>query len=153
MRSSSTSARGGWWVVAQFALMAVILGLGAVPPIWPDWVRALGIVVTLAGAALGIWAGRTLGSSLTPFPRPRADGVLVERGPYTIVRHPIYAAGTLFFLGYGLLASIPATVGTLGLATLWHFKARVEERHLAQRFPGYEDYCRRVRRRIVPYVL
>ena len=115
MPSSSTSGRGGWWVVAQFALMAVILGLGIVPPIWPDWVRALGIAVTLAGAALGIWAGRTLGSSLTAFPRPRADGELVERGPYAIVRHPIYTAGTLFFLGYGLLASIPATSAWLPL--------------------------------------
>ena len=153
MRNSSTSARGGCWVVAQVALMAVILGLGAVPPIWSDWVRALGIATVLAGAALAVWAGRTMGSSLTPFPRPRADGVLVESGPYAIVRHPIYAAGTLFFLGYGLLASIPATVATVALAALWHFKARVEERHLAERFPAYEDYRRRVRRRIVPYVL
>jgi protein-S-isoprenylcysteine O-methyltransferase Ste14 len=153
MRSSFRLGRGSGWVVAQFALMAVILCLGAVPPIWPDWVRALGIVVTLAGAALGVWAGRTMGSSLTPFPRPRAAGMLIEHGPYAIVRHPIYAAGTLFFLGYGLLASIPATVATAALTALWHFKARVEERHLAQRFPGYEDYRRRVRRRIVPYLI
>ena len=153
MPSSSTSAKGGWWVVAQFALMAVVLVLGVVPPIWPDWVRALGIAVTLAGAALAIWAGRTLGSSLTPFPRPRADGELVERGPYAIVRHPIYAAGTLFFLGYGLLSSIPATVGVAALAALWHFKAQVEERHLAEQFPAYEDYRRRVRWRILPYLV
>jgi protein-S-isoprenylcysteine O-methyltransferase Ste14 len=153
MPSSSTSGRGGTWVVAQFALMAVILSFGAVPPIWPDWVRALGIAGMLAGAALGVWAGRTLGTSLTPFPRPRAEGVLIESGPYAIVRHPIYAAGTLFFLGYGLLASIPATVATIALAILWHFKARVEERHLAQRFPGYEDYRRRVRWQILPYVV
>jgi protein-S-isoprenylcysteine O-methyltransferase Ste14 len=133
--------------------MAGILALGAVPPRWPDWVRVLGIPVILAGAALAVWAGRTMGSSLTPFPRPRADGVLVEDGPYAIVRHPIYAAGTLFFLGFGLFASIPATVGAAALAALWHFKARVEERHLAQRFPGYEDYRRRVRRRILPYLL
>jgi protein-S-isoprenylcysteine O-methyltransferase Ste14 len=129
--------------------MAVILGLGAVPPRWPDWVRVLGIPVALIGAALAVWAGRTMGSSLTPFPRPRADGVLVEDGPFAIVRHPIYAAGTLFFLGFGLVASIPATVGTAALATLWHFKARVEERHLALRFSGYEDYRRRVRRRML----
>lgn len=153
MRSSSPSDRGTGWVVAQFALIAVILALGAVPPIWPDWMRALGIPVSLAGAALAIWAGRTMGSSLTPFPRPRADGVLVESGPFAIVRHPIYAAGTLFFLGYGLLASVPATIATIALAALWHFKARIEERHLGQQFPGYEDYRRRVRRRMLPYVL
>ncbi|MDX6399132.1 MAG: hypothetical protein QOJ43_2540 [Gaiellaceae bacterium] len=153
MPTSSTSARGGGWVVAQFALMAVIVALGAVPPRWPDWLRLIGIPVLLAGAALAVWAGRTLGASLTPFPRPREDGALVETGPFAAVRHPIYAAGILLFGGFGLLTSIPATVATVALAALWHFKARVEERHLAERFPAYEDYRRRVRRRIVPYLL
>jgi protein-S-isoprenylcysteine O-methyltransferase Ste14 len=140
-------------VAAQFALMAVILALGAVRPIWHDWIRATGIAVMLLGAAIAIWAGRAMGSSLTPFPRPRADGALVERGPYAIVRHPIYAAGTLFFLGYGLVASIPATVATAALAILWHFKADVEERHLVEQFPAYDEYRRRVPRRILPFLL
>lgn len=154
MPSSSTSAdRGGRWVVAQFVLMAIVFALGAVPPRWPDALRLLGIAVALAGAAGFVWAGRTLGSSLTPFPRPRHDGVLVESGPYRWVRHPIYSAGLLFLLGYGLLTSRPATVATLALGILWHFKSRVEERHLAERFPAYADYRRRVRRRLIPYVL
>jgi protein-S-isoprenylcysteine O-methyltransferase Ste14 len=153
MRTSSTSARGGRWIVAQFVLMAVIVALGAAPPRWPDLLRLVGIPVLLAGAALAVWAGRTLGRSLTPFPRPRDDGVLVETGPFAVVRHPIYAAGILFFAGFGLLTSIPATVATVALAALWHFKARVEERLLAERFPAYEGYRRRVRRRVVPYLL
>jgi protein-S-isoprenylcysteine O-methyltransferase Ste14 len=137
--------------VAQFALLTVVLGLGVIPPRWPDWLRVLGVPVLLAGVALAVWAGRTMGSSLTPFPRPRPEGVLVEDGPYAIVRHPIYVAGTLVSLGFGLVTSVPATVATAALAVLWVFKSRVEERHLAQRFPGYEDYRRRVRRRMLPF--
>jgi protein-S-isoprenylcysteine O-methyltransferase Ste14 len=137
-------------VVAQFALLAAIFALGAVPPRWPDALRLLGVPLMLAGAAGFVWAGRTLGSSLTPFPRPRSDGVLVEDGPYRLVRHPIYAAGLLFVLGYGLLTSAPATGATLALGILWHFKARVEERHLSERFPAYAEYRRRVRRRLIP---
>ena len=83
---------------------------------------------------------------MTAYPRPSEEATLVERGPYGVVRHPIYVAGLLLFLGYGLLASVPATVAVAVLAVLWHFKAGVEERHLAERFPGYADYRRRVRR-------
>ena len=148
MPASSSSDRGGTWVVAQFALMAAILVLGVFPPVWPDWVRAAGLLLILAGLGFGVWAGRTLGSALTPYPLPTDEATLVERGPYGFVRHPIYVAGLLVFLGYGLLSSVPSTAAVPLLAVLWHFKAGVEERHLAARFSGYDEYRRRVRRGI-----
>jgi protein-S-isoprenylcysteine O-methyltransferase Ste14 len=128
--------------------MAAILVLGVVPPVWPDLLRIAGIPVILGGIGFAIWAGRTLGSALTPYPLPNEEGTLVERGPYRLVRHPIYVGGLLVFLGYGLLASVPATAAVAVLAVLWHFKASVEERHLTERFPGYEGYRRRVPRGI-----
>ena len=148
MPASSPSARGAGWVWAQFASIAVVLALGAFPPSWPDWLRVAGFPLVLGGLALGIWAGRTLGPSLTPYPLPSEQAALVERGPYGLVRHPIYLAGVLVFVGYGLLASVPATIAVALLAVLWHFKAGVEERHLEERFRGYDDYRRRVRRGI-----
>jgi protein-S-isoprenylcysteine O-methyltransferase Ste14 len=138
--------------VAQFALMAVLLAAGAVGPRWPDWLRALGAPVALAGAAGAVWAFRALGDSLTPYPRPRAEGRLVESGPYALVRHPMYGAGLLFLLGYALFASVAATAVTVALAALWWGKSRVEERHLAARFPEYGDYRRRVRSRLLPFL-
>ena len=146
MPSSSSSGRGAGWVVAQFVLMAVILVLGAFPPIWPDWVRIAGFPLILGGIGFGIWAGRTLGPALTPYPLPSAGATLVDRGPYGLVRHPIYVAGLLVFLGYGFIASVPAIAAVAPLAALWHFKADVEERHLTERFPDYAEYARRVRR-------
>ena len=38
---------------------------------------------------------------------------------------------------------------TGALGVLWALKARVEERLLAARYPGYADYARRVRFRLV----
>ncbi len=145
---SLRSGKGGGWVVTQFALMAVILVLGIFPPIWPEWVRIAGLPVLLAGLGLGIWAGRTLGSALTPYPLPSDEATLVEQGPYRFVRHPIYVAGLLVFLGYGCISSVPATAVVPLLAVLWHLKAGVEERHLSERFAGYDDYRRRVLRGI-----
>ena len=128
--------------------MAVILVLGVFPPVWPDWVQLIGFLLILVGIGFAVWAGRTLGPALTPYPRPSEEATLVERGPYRLVRHPIYVAGLLVFLGYGLLASVPATAAVPALVVLWHFKAGVEERHLAERFPAYADYRGRVRRGI-----
>ena len=65
MPDSSSSDRGAGWVWGQFALIAVILGLGVLPPRWPDWLRLLGILFLLAGVAGFVWAARTLGSSFT----------------------------------------------------------------------------------------
>ena len=148
MRSSSSSDRGGRWVVAQFGLMLVVLVLSVVPGDWPGWVRLIGFVMLGTGLLGGFWAVLTLGPSLTPYPRPPSEGVLVETGPYRAVRHPIYLAGSLLFLGAALAASIAATIGALLLPVLWHFKAGVEEQHLVERFPGYADYRRRVLRGI-----
>ena len=148
MPSSSRSPRGAGWVMAQFALMSAIIVIGAFPPIWPNWMRLAGLAFILAGIGFGIWAGRALGPALTPYPLPAEEAKLVERGPYALVRHPIYVAGLLVVLGYGFVSSMPATLAVLPLAALWHFKAGVEERHLTERFPGYAEYARRVRRGI-----
>lgn len=150
MPASSRSDRGAVWVWAQFALMGAIAVLAFLPGDWPAWARGAGLVVAAAGAAGFAWSVRTLGDSLTPYPRPRDDGELVRDGPYSLVRHPIYAAGSLFFVGAALAASAPATVAALALPVLWWFKAGVEERFLAERFPEYADYRRRVPRRLFP---
>jgi protein-S-isoprenylcysteine O-methyltransferase Ste14 len=149
MPDSSSSGRGAGWVWGQFALMVVILALGVLPPRWPEWVRLLGIPILLAGVIVFVWAARTLGGSFTPYPRPRHDGVLVEDGPYRFVRHPVYGAGVLVLLGYGLLTSVVATAAVPAIVVLWWLKSSVEERHLTARFPAYADYRRRVRRRIL----
>ena len=148
MRDSSSSDRGAGWVWAQFALMVVNLALGVLPPRWPEWVRVLGVLLLLAGVAVFVWAARTLGGSFTAYPRPRPEATLVEDGPYRFVRHPVYSAGVLVLLGYGLITSVVATAAVPAITVLWWLKSRVEERHLAARFPAYADYRRRVRRRI-----
>lgn len=152
----SLGRRGQGWVWLQFPLMAAVLAAGFLLPGWPDGAdRALGVAGTalaLAGAAAGLWAARALGRSLTPYPRPGERAELVERGPYRLVRHPIYAAGLFFFAGYSLWAG-PAALGlTAVLALVWALKAAVEERFLRERYEGYAAYAERVPHRLVPGV-
>jgi protein-S-isoprenylcysteine O-methyltransferase Ste14 len=138
--------RGGGWVVAQTVLMVVFVVLVFLPPYWPRQLSFVGVPLAVVGAVGLVWAARALGKSMTPYPRPRETGELIETGPYRLVRHPIYVAGMLFFLGVGLSSSVPATLGALALGALWWRKAAVEEEHLTARFPEYEDYRSRVRR-------
>jgi len=136
--------------------MVAILVLGVAGPGWPDgarwWLKGAGALLLFGGAVLFVRAARSLGSELTPFPRPAAGAELVETGPYVIVRHPIYSAGILVFSGISLALSPWALAATAALTLIWALKARVEERFLVARFPGYGDYCARTRYRLVPFV-
>ena len=131
--------RGDRWVVAQFVLFLAI----AASWFFGSGVTRLGFVVAALGVALVVWAGRTMGRSLSPFPRPPRDAELVDRGPYRLLRHPIYVGGTLFFAGLSLVFSVYGLLLTAVLAVFWFAKARLEERHLTARFPEYADYRRR----------
>lgn len=153
MPASSGSGRGGAWVVGQFALIGAALAGGFVGD-WPGSVdrsfRVIGTVLAAAGAILALWSARALGSSLTWYPKPRESGTLVETGPYRFSRHPIYSGGISFFLGWGLWSSPVAFALAAALAVLWAFKARFEERLLGEQYPGYTDYRRRTRWRLLP---
>lgn len=140
----------------QFVLLAAVLAAALLGPGWPDSasgpLAALGVVLAAAGGLLALMSARALGSALTPFPRPPAGAQVVERGPYRVVRHPIYAAGVLFCLGVSLVSSPLAFVPTALLLVLWAMKASVEERFLLGSVPGYAGYRERTRYRLVPFV-
>jgi protein-S-isoprenylcysteine O-methyltransferase Ste14 len=130
--------------------------VGFLPPAWPAAVARLldvvGVVLVLGGAVLAVWAARTLGRSLTPYPAPAVHATLVDGGPYGCVRHPIYAAALACFCGFALLMSPFALALTVLLGIVWALKATVEERFLRARFSGYDEYAERVRHRLVPRV-
>jgi len=76
---------------------------------------------------------------------------VISTGPYAVMRHPMYAAALALLVGTPLaLASwwglVPAA---LLLATLvWRLLD--EEAYLARHLPGYTDYQRKVRTRLLP---
>ena len=147
-------SRGRGFVAVQFALMGAILLAVLVPPDWPSsgrelrWVAAA--VLTAAGIAVCVAAGRVLGGALVPCPAPVEGAPLAQSGPYGVVRHPFYSGLLLVFAGWSLVAGPVALGLTAALAVLWGYKARLEERHLRVAHQGWDAYARRVRRRFVP---
>lgn len=140
---------GAWsLVIAQFVLIAVLVvwPAGSLWPRGPVTIIIAGALI-LAGAIVGVVAGTTLGSNLTPSPIPRQGGSLETSGIYGLVRHPIYSA--LLLVGLGLVVSGGSTghlVAFVMLAMLLGFKARAEERMLVARDAFYRDYASRVGR-------
>ncbi|MCL6553135.1 MAG: hypothetical protein K6W08_08455 [Firmicutes bacterium] len=101
--------------------------------------QGLGVVLMVAAA---VSLGRSFG--VTP-----ADRGLRTTGLYGVVRHPLYAAELLFFVGY--LLGHPSWRNAVGLGLVVAVQvARIfrEERILA----GYASYAALVRWRLIPHV-
>jgi len=80
---------------------------------------------------------------------------VIDTGIYGVIRHPIYAANFLVAGGAALwLGSYAAAVIGLGvLAVMTVGRIIIEEAHLRANLPGYADYARRVRGRLIPFLL
>jgi protein-S-isoprenylcysteine O-methyltransferase Ste14 len=69
------------------------------------------------------------------------------------VRHPMYLGAILMFLGGPLVTGAVSALGVGVLLSLL-LVARIgdEEKLLELELPGYDDYRRRVRYRLLPFV-
>jgi protein-S-isoprenylcysteine O-methyltransferase Ste14 len=79
------------------------------------------------------------------------DQEVVSTGPYALVRHPMYAGALVMLIGmpialgswWGLLVMF-----VLAPALIWRLQD--EEKFLAKNLPGYIEYQKKVRHRLVP---
>jgi protein-S-isoprenylcysteine O-methyltransferase Ste14 len=118
-------------------------------------VQWTGLLLTFAGAAIAIFARIFLGGNWSGRVTIKQNHELIRRGPYAIVRHPIYSGLLLAVAGSAIafgelrhLLAIPLTM--LG----WWIKIRQEEQLLTQEFgEQYAAYRREVRGAIIPYIL
>ena len=64
----------------------------------------------------------------------------------------MYSGGVLLSLGWALFVGSWLTVGYAAILFVFvDIKSRLEERWLAEKFPGYAEYRRRVRK-LVPFL-
>jgi protein-S-isoprenylcysteine O-methyltransferase Ste14 len=142
---------------AVFAMHWVVAGLDVGRFHWSDTIpRALQIgsfVIFVAANALAFWAMRVnrFFSSIVRIQSDRGQYV-VTAGPYAFVRHPGYAAGFLLIIASGIALSSWLAAAFV-IATNLPFIMRrliVEDRVLQAQLPGYADYARQVRWRLLP---
>jgi protein-S-isoprenylcysteine O-methyltransferase Ste14 len=112
------------------------------------WVEG-GLALVTVAACLSMTSLFTLGRRFGV--RPALRG-LATRGPYRVVRHPIYLAYVLSDIGYNLQEWNSGTVAMVVLGWLSIlYRIRAEELVLA-RDPGWPAYTGLVRSRLIPGV-
>ena len=119
-----------------------------------SWLFWLGAALTAAGLLFTVWARRCIGRNWSAVVTIKEGHEFVARGPYALVRHPIYTGLLLAFAGAAVERG--DLQGALALVfAFWAFwrKIRLEERWLRQHFgEPYAQYCRRVAA-LLPFVL
>ncbi|MGB7435835.1 MAG: isoprenylcysteine carboxylmethyltransferase family protein [Candidatus Acidiferrum sp.] len=79
--------------------------------------------------------------------------VVVDTGPYHVVRHPMYSGGVLLFVGMPLwLQSSAGALLAIVLIGLFMLRIFMEESLLRRELPGYTAYAERVRYRLIPFL-
>lgn len=78
---------------------------------------------------------------------PSAEDTLVNKGIYSIIRHPIHSGTFLEFIGLFILNPSLQTGLASVLGCIWiFFQTKFEEKDLIKRIPEYMDYLKQVPR-------
>ncbi len=113
------------------------------------WGVTAGYVVQLLGLTFCVGSFLTLGRS---FGFVAADRGLVRRGPYAVVRHPIYASYLLLQSGYLLQSLSLRNAIVMVVASGCNVGRAIAEDRLLATNGQYDGYRRAVRWRLVPGV-
>ena len=160
-RVPALGPRGEGWVALQlacFVLLAVAIWFGphdrGGDPTAEGTRQFVGYAIGMVGAVLlgsGV-AELRRARALSAMPRPTELGSLVERGPYRVVRHPIYGGLILGALGLAVITPWVGTLAAVGLlGVVLDLKRRREEAWLAERYSEYPAYRARTKA-LIPFL-
>lgn len=143
-------ALSGLLLVASFIVAGLDYRLG--------WSHVSNIIVSIASVVLLV--GYALYSEvlrenvyLSRVVEVQEGQRVIDTGLYGIVRHPMYFAVTLLYLAIPLvLGSWWALLVISPCILLLAARIKNEEQVLHQGLPGYTDYTKRVRYRMIPWV-
>jgi protein-S-isoprenylcysteine O-methyltransferase Ste14 len=153
MESDALTRLGGWlfkqrtWLPLPIAAALLVIPANPVSLLRStSWIWS-GVPIVAAGELLRIWAVHHIGV----ISRTRSDrlGPLIDTGPFSIVRNPLYLGNILLWVGFAVSARLPWLVPAvvLLLAFEYHAIVRWEEQLLTARIgAAYGDYTRRVPR-------
>ena len=125
-----------------------------VKTVWlsPNFIHFLGVLIFLSGIFIRYWAITTLGNYYSHIVRKVHDHIIIETGPYKLIRHPAYLGMIIGHLGIVLyffnlitllifiFAFIPAVI----------LRIFVEEKTLFK-IGGYSNYAEN-RKRLIPLI-
>ena len=137
------------------ALIYVVFGLdhrfGWSTPV-STLMKVVGFITFIAGFLLSTWAmvENRFFSSVVRIQTERGHTVC-DSGPYRWVRHPGYLGGLIGWVGIPLfLGSLWGYCPVLIEMTLYVIRTWLEDQTLQAELPGYKEYAKRTRFRLLP---
>lgn len=140
----------GILVTAMYALPGLDYRFG-----WssvPVWLQMLGGGLLVAGYVMNIFV-MLQNSYASRVIEIQEDQKLIDTGMYKVVRHPMYMSMSLLYIGTPLL--LGSYIGLIpGMLFPFILVLRItnEEKVLKEGLPGYEDYMKRVKYRLIPNI-
>ena len=152
-KQDKSSLRLLWFTIIPCMFVGVYLGARGI-----GYIAAASFVVSMAGLVLVVlglavrWTTiLTLKGLFTSDVNVRDGHRLIDKGVYSIIRHPAYAGSLLTFLGFGMTFSnwLSTLVVFIPILFAFLYRIRIEERALLGFFgTAYHDYCRKTKRLI-----
>jgi len=118
------------------------------------WLIVIGFILISLGYAFAAWAlaENRFFSSMVRIQTDRGH-VVCDTGPYRFVRHPGYAGNMLALFGIVLaLGSVWTLIPAVVALIITVIRTALEDQTLQEELPGYRDYARRVRYRLIPWI-
>ena len=112
-------------------------------------IEILGTVLIVLGLMLSFWGMLTFAQAKTAILPMRPATRIVDHGPYSFTRNPMYVGMSLAYLGGALVLNSVWTIilFPIVIALLLRLVILREERYLSSAFGAeYDDYRKRVRR-------
>ncbi len=152
--------RARYWLALVIGYFLVIKSNALQPPL--NWLLVprtepstwIGALLCIIGLFFAIWARVILGTNWSGVITLKEGHELIERGPYRIVRHPIYTGILVMFAGTAIaMGHLGGFLGLLLVFLSFWLKLKREEDLMLKHFPDkYAEYQRRVRR-IIPFLV
>jgi len=140
--------------VVWFAIMPLDARRYRWSPEFPLWMKALGTLLFLLAFIIlfGALKENTFAAPVVKMQKDRGQKV-ISSGLYGLVRHPMYLGGSLLFVGGPLLlGSVYGLAMGLLLIVLLAVRSMGEEEMLKQELNGYNEYMKKVKWRLLPFV-
>ena len=116
------------------------------------WLIVTGFILISFGYAFAAWAlaENRFFSSVVRIQTDRGH-MVCDSGPYRLVRHPGYAGNILPLFGIVLaLSSVWTLIPAAMALIITVIRTVLEDQTLQEELPGYREYARRVRFRLIP---
>ena len=140
----------GIMFLAAFVVAGLNFRFGwIVMPMWVSYVSAAVFLIAYALYAEVLRENEYLSRTI----EVQEDQKVVDTGLYGVVRHPMYMTTLLLFLAMPMvLGSVISFAIMLVYIPIIVMRIRNEEKVLAKGLPGYEEYMKKIKYRLIPFI-